>query len=77
MTTVCREQIVYSLTIAHMSYLKLKEAVEAIGLHPNTLRKYADDGIIAFRRGKTLRFSAWMKAHVSFVFSVNRVRLLP
>ena len=29
-----------------MSYLKLKEAVQATGLHPNTLRKYADEGVI-------------------------------
>ena len=29
-----------------MSYLKLKEAVQATGLHPNTLRKYADEGTI-------------------------------
>lgn len=29
-----------------MSYQKLKDAVQATGLHPNTLRKYADDGTI-------------------------------
>jgi putative resolvase len=27
-----------------MSYLKLREAVQVTGLHPNTLRKYADEG---------------------------------
>ncbi len=29
-----------------MSYVKLREAVERTGLHPHTLRKYADSGII-------------------------------
>jgi len=29
-----------------MSYVKLSEAVERTGLHPHTLRKYADEGII-------------------------------
>ena len=29
-----------------MCYLKLKEAVQVTGLHPNTLRKYADEGAI-------------------------------
>lgn len=29
-----------------MKYLKLREAVEATGLHPNTLRKYADAKVI-------------------------------
>lgn len=30
-----------------MGYQKLKDAVRLTGLHPNTLRKYADQGIIA------------------------------
>jgi putative resolvase len=29
-----------------MSYVKLREAVERTGLHPHTLRKYADSGLI-------------------------------
>ena len=29
-----------------MGYVKLREAVEKTGLHPHTLRKYADEGII-------------------------------
>jgi putative resolvase len=29
-----------------MSYVKLRQAVEATGLHPHTLRKYADSGLI-------------------------------
>src|SRR5882724_3751026 len=29
-----------------MSYVKLREAVERTGLHPHTLRKYADNGLI-------------------------------
>ncbi|MEH2363324.1 IS607 family transposase [Nostoc sp.] len=29
-----------------MSFIPLRKAVEATGLHPNTLRKYADDGTI-------------------------------
>ena len=30
-----------------MSYVKLREAVERTGLHPHTLRKYADSGLIS------------------------------
>ncbi|MBD2503878.1 IS607 family transposase [Anabaena azotica] len=30
-----------------MSYVPLREAVKRLGLHPNTLRKYADNGKIA------------------------------
>lgn len=30
-----------------MSYIPLRKAVERLGLHPNTLRKYADEGRIA------------------------------
>lgn len=33
-----------------MRYLKLKEAVAETGLHPNTLRRYADQGTIESRR---------------------------
>ncbi|WP_211363170.1 MerR family DNA-binding transcriptional regulator [Thermochromatium tepidum] len=29
-----------------MAYLPLRKAVAELGLHPNTLRKYADDGLI-------------------------------
>ena len=29
-----------------MKYVPLRKAVEKLGLHPNTLRKYADEGII-------------------------------
>ena len=29
-----------------MAYIPLRKAVERLGLHPNTLRKYADDGTI-------------------------------
>ncbi len=29
-----------------MAYVTLREAVKRLGMHPNTLRKYADDGII-------------------------------
>jgi putative resolvase len=30
-----------------MAYIPLRKAVEALGMHPNTLRKYADDGKIS------------------------------
>jgi predicted site-specific integrase-resolvase len=29
-----------------MAYVPLREAVKTLGLHPNTLRKYADNGKI-------------------------------
>ncbi|MFM6355315.1 MAG: MerR family DNA-binding transcriptional regulator, partial [Planktothrix sp.] len=29
-----------------MAYIPLRKAVEFLGLHPNTLRKYADEGKI-------------------------------
>ncbi|TAG95952.1 MAG: MerR family transcriptional regulator, partial [Oscillatoriales cyanobacterium] len=29
-----------------MAYIPLRKAVEFLGLHPNTLRKYADEGQI-------------------------------
>ncbi len=29
-----------------MAYVPLREAVKQLGLHPNTLRKYADNGKI-------------------------------
>jgi len=35
------------------------------GLRPSGVS--SSSSIIAFRRGKTLRFSAWMKAHVALV----------
>lgn len=34
-----------------MTHLSLRKAVEATGLHPNTLRKYADNGTIPHYRG--------------------------
>jgi putative resolvase len=34
------------MIITYMSYVKLREAVERTGLHPHTLRKYADSGEI-------------------------------
>jgi predicted site-specific integrase-resolvase len=33
-------------TKADMAFVPLRKAVEALGLHPNTLRKYADEGKI-------------------------------
>lgn len=33
-----------------MSYVSLRKAVELTGMHPNTLRKYADNGTLKFYR---------------------------
>ncbi|MGK7894027.1 MAG: MerR family DNA-binding transcriptional regulator, partial [Xenococcus sp. (in: cyanobacteria)] len=35
-----------------MPYVPLRKAVEQLGLHPNTLRRYADEGKIEFIRNE-------------------------
>ncbi|CAK0759360.1 putative resolvase [uncultured Gammaproteobacteria bacterium] len=48
-----------------MAYMPLRKAVERLGLHPNTLRKYADDGTIPSIRTKAgqrlFDVDAWLR----------------
>ena len=48
-----------------MAYLPLRKAVERLGLHPNTLRTYADDGIIPSIRNpagqRLFDVDAWLR----------------
>ena len=48
-----------------MKYVKIKEAAKVTGLHPNTLRKYADNGTIPSKRtpsGQRLfAIAAWLE----------------
>lgn len=61
-----------------MAYLPLRKAVERLGLHPNTLRKYADDGIIPSIRNpagqRLFDVDAWLRiAEQSAVICYCRV----
>ncbi len=47
------QQQAEKFAMTYLGYLKLREACELTGLHANTLRRYADNGLIPSIRTAT------------------------